>query len=83
MTEDEALELFVQQASGKAGSQYSQGRLGPDDEGDLAAVMEVDRERKYLKIIFPKSISWLGLSVEDAIQLRDLLTARIDELQST
>lgn len=52
--------------------EYPNGRLNPADEGALA--MAVGHEKGVVKLLFPKPVSWVGFTPEQAIDLaQDLI----------
>jgi len=73
----ELIRRFMDQQDGKAKREYSAGRMGGEDDGDLAFAMRVDDAHKSIIIDFGKPIVWIGLGVEDAKNLIDQLSDRI------
>lgn len=80
----EQLELqkrFLEQLSGTAKRQYSAGRMGAEDDGELAYALANDDRHQTIVIRFGKPVEWIGLGLKDAEQLRDQLTERIMALR--
>jgi len=80
--ESKHLERFLAQLEGRARRNYSEGRVGPHDEGDLAFAIAVDPQRKIIIIDFGKPVDWIGMPLREAVQLREMLTEKIKELQA-
>jgi len=59
---------------------YPYGKLGADDEGELAVAISADPSQGIVRFEFGKSIAWLGLPVGHARQLAAVLVAKADEL---
>lgn len=76
------LKRFNDQCDGIIKREYSQGRLGANDDGDLAYAIATDQRNRTIVIRFGKPTEWIGLSIEDAKQLVDQLTTRIVNLQT-
>lgn len=60
--------------------EYPHGRIAPDDEGHLAAVMSTDLVHKRVTIEFGKSLSWVSLTAEQCVALAAELTRRAKEI---
>ena len=82
ISQSELMAMFKRQEETKLpeGS-FSQGKLTPSDEGDLAYRIAADKVRQKIIIDFGKPVAWIGLDRESAEQLRDNLTARLMELR--
>ena len=81
--EPSVIARFLQQQQGEsAPREYPNGRLGAEDDGALAYAIAVDDSRRTIVIDFGKEVSWIGLDIEAAIQLRNSLTERIDYLDA-
>jgi hypothetical protein len=61
-----------------AARKYPRGRIGADDEGQLA--MAVTVRASTVIVAFPKPVSWIGLGADDARALAALLLKRADEI---
>lgn len=79
--DSELRKLFRDQQRGKAVRQWPGGRMGGDDDGQLAYAMATDKQQGAILIKFPKPVDWIGLDVASATQLRDQLTERLMELR--
>ncbi len=76
----ELMERFVAQAEGKARRAYSAGRIGPDDDGDLAMAVAADRLKGVVILRFGKPVEWIGLGPAECKGLIDMLTEKLREL---
>ncbi|MGD9635714.1 MAG: hypothetical protein AB7G28_26390 [Pirellulales bacterium] len=76
----ELAKLFEDQASGEAVRRYPDGRIGSNDDGQLAYLIATDHVHRVILVKFPVGVEWFGLDVESAIALRDELTRRIGQL---
>lgn len=72
---------FLEQVAGNAKREWSAGRMGGDDEGDLTYAMTTDAKRGVIVINYGKPVVWIGLGIVEAEQLRDQLTERLMELR--
>jgi hypothetical protein len=62
--------------------QYPHGKIGSDDEGQLAIRIAADRRYNVVRIDFSKAIHWLALDVESAEGLVRMLEAKIDDIKA-
>ena len=60
---------------------YPDGRLGPDDEGELTSLVEVDRKHRRVTLHFGKNLSWVSMTVEQARRLSLVLRQSADDLE--
>jgi hypothetical protein len=51
--------------------EYPQGRLGPDDAGALP--MAISQRDGKVVIEFPKPVSWIGFTGDDAMEIAQIL----------
>jgi hypothetical protein len=72
---------FLDQLDGTAKRQYSAGRMGHDDDGDLSFAIAADPKKQVIIMRFGKPVEWIGFGVEDAERLIESLTLRISELR--
>lgn len=79
--QSDLIQRFMDQANGTARREWSAGRMGGEDDGDLAYSMATDTKRQVIVIRFGKPVEWIGLGVEEATQLRDSLNERIMALR--
>ena len=77
----ELIKRFLDQANGKAGRAYPNGRVGATDEGELVYAIAADSKHQIIRIEFNKPVDWLGLDLESAEALRDMLTEKLLELR--
>lgn len=77
----EVVKLFRDQLRGEAMRHWPGGRMGGDDDGQLAYAITTDAVRGVILLDFGKPITWVGLDVKSATELRDNLTERILELR--
>lgn len=75
------MKKFLEQVEGRARREYPQGKLGCDDLGSLAVAMAADPKAGVIRIDFGKPVEWIGLRLEDAEALRDMLTEKMMELR--
>ena len=82
LRQSELLEMLKRQKeTGLPEGSFSQGKLTPSDEGDLAYRIAADPRRQKIVIDFGKPVAWIGLDRESAEQLRDNLTTKLMELR--
>lgn len=60
---------------------WPQGRIAPDDDGELVIAVETDPARKVLKIHFGKPVRWIGLGKAEVNGLIELLQKRVREIE--
>ena len=75
------IKQFTEQLEGRARQRYPHGKLNTDDRGSLALAMAVDKAKGVIIIDFGKPVDWIGLRLEDAELIRDMLTAKMLELR--
>jgi len=73
LKEAEIRKRFMDQVSGQEKRNYSQGRIGPDDDGDLTYVVRPDAEHEIVRLDFGKPVEWIGLPPQQAIELAQSL----------
>ena len=71
--QEELMQRFREQATGRAKRTYSEGRKGADDDGDLAYMIGPDETGEIIKLDFNKPVEWIGFSPESAVQLAQSL----------
>lgn len=64
---------FLEQIEGRAQRAYSQGRIGADDDGDLAMAIGADPDKKIVVIDYGKLIQWVGMPPEQAVRMAEML----------
>ena len=77
----ELVKLFKDQQKGEATRRWPGGRMGGDDDGQLAYAVAADQKNRAIIIQFPKPVEWLGLDRDSAEQLRDHLTEKLLEIR--
>lgn len=75
------IRLFKEQQRGESVRKWPGGRMGANDDGQLAYAIATDTSRGVILLDFGKEVSWLGLDIASATQLRDQLTERVMELR--
>ena len=73
--EDEkaARERFQEQVEGRAKRTWSEGRVGPADDGDLAFAIGTHPEKELVVLDFGKSVEWIAMPPQQAIELAQSL----------
>lgn len=79
--EMEAQRLFLQQAIGEPHREYPAGRMGADDDGAIAIAIAVDPKHRTIVLRYAKPVHWVGMALNDAEQLRHMLSRKIEELR--
>lgn len=64
---------FLEQVEGRAQRSYSRGRVGPDDDGDLAMAIGADPAKGIVVIDYGKLIQWVGMPPEQAVKMAEML----------
>lgn len=77
----EIMQRFLDQVNGKTKRQYSAGRMGAEDDGDLAFAIATDTRRSVIIIRFGKPVEWIGLGISDTERLIEQLEERLRELR--
>ena len=67
--EPELVKLFREQQRGESVRRWPGGRMGGDDDGQLAYAIATDKPYGAVMIKFTKPVEWIGLDVESATQL--------------
>lgn len=70
---DALMKRFLDQTEGRAKRAYSEGRVGADDDGDLAMAVGHDIGARIVRVDFGKPVTWLGMPPEQAVGLAKLL----------
>ena len=65
----EALDRFNAQKDGSARRSWSNGRVGPEDDGDLAIAIGKHPKEELVMIDFGKQVSFIGMPPQQAIDL--------------
>jgi hypothetical protein len=61
---------------------WSQGRIGPEDDGDVLVGVALDAIHRVVIIAFPKPITWLGLPAAETRTLIASLQEKLAELEA-
>ena len=77
----DAMRRFMEQIDGTARRQYPAGRMGAEDDGELAYALATDDRHNTIVIRFGKPVEWIGLGIKEATELRDQLTERLQALR--
>lgn len=83
MSQDDMMRDFLDQAAGKKPRSYPQGRLGPEDDGELAVAISADKEHNKIVVRFAVAISWVALTPEGAIEFGNKLIEMAGKLNET
>jgi len=60
---------------------HPRGKLGDDDDGELAVAVAVDHPHGVIRIAFGTSVSWIALPAEDARALAQMLVEMAEALE--
>lgn len=66
-------ERHQQQREGTTKRAYPEGRLAPDDEGELAFTVEGDEDAQVVKVDFGKPVTWVAIPPQQAVALAQVL----------
>jgi hypothetical protein len=80
--EQELFKRFLDQVNRTPNRAYSQGRIAPDDDGDLAIAVAADPDHRTIIIRFGKPTEWIGMSADHARHLITLLQDEINFLEA-
>jgi len=64
---------FIKQVHGTKKRKWPEGRIGGDDDGELAYMVGSDPEHGIVRLEFGKAVDWLGLPPKQAIELAQSL----------
>lgn len=64
---------LLDQLEGRAQRSYSEGRLGPDDDGDTAMAIGHDPAKKVVVIDYGKQVTWVGMPAEQAVKFAEMV----------
>lgn len=79
--DDEILQRFIDQASGTAKQEFPNGKMSEQDEGELAFAIALDTKARVIRIDFNKPVTWLGMDLESARNLKRELSLKVAELE--
>lgn len=82
LKEESLLRRYMEQAEGRAKRAYPEGRIGADDDGELAMVVRADIPKQTVIIDFGKPVVWLGLKPDDVRGLIELLQKHLELVES-
>lgn len=82
LNEESALRRYLEQSNGQAKRAYPSGRIGADDDGELAMVVHSDIPKQTVIIDFGKPVNWLGLKPNDVRGLIELLQRHLGLVES-
>jgi hypothetical protein len=63
-----------------ATGRFPQGKLYPDDEGELRAAITADHHNQVVRIEFGKSVAWVSLGRKGALEFADAIRKKAEEL---
>ena len=72
---------FLDQVNARAKRNYSSGRLGADDDGDLAIAVVADTRHQVVRIDFGKPVEWVALDIPAIERLETMLMEKRLELR--
>lgn len=75
------IEQFGEQMTGRARRRWPEGRIGPNDDGELVFAMAADPKHGVVHIDFGKPVAWIALDKESAEKLIAMLTEKLFELR--
>lgn len=61
---------------------YSEGKIHPNDEGDIAFRIAADPERNVIVLEFAKPVLWIALPPALAKQLSETIARHLEELRA-
>lgn len=64
---------FQEQVDGRARRSFSEGRIGPTDDGDLAFSVGTHPDKPLVCIDFGKPVEWVAMGPQQAIELAQSL----------
>ena len=79
-TQDWAHDFMLQPFNPGATGRFPFGRLGQDDEGELAVAIAADHRHGVVRFEFGKPVGWLALGAAQARSLGQMLIQKADEL---
>lgn len=79
--QSELMKRLLEQQNGTAKREWSAGRMGAEDDGDLSYALATDQRRGVIAMRFGKPVEWIGLGIKEAEELRDQLTERLMALR--
>ena len=74
------MELFLKQLTGDRSREWPQGRISGEDDGATAFAVATDVANRVIIIRFSKPMDWIGLGINEAMLLRNMLDLKIGEL---
>lgn len=76
---DECLPRDLPERLGATG-EYPEGRLGPDDEGELKVALAADRKARRLILAFGKPVAWIAMTGPEARDFAHRLLEKAKQL---
>ena len=80
--EQAAQTRLLDELLGKAREHHSDGRLNSKDQGDAAIAIGHDPVNQVVVIQFAKPMMWVGMNIDQAVNIRDMLDHHINALKS-
>lgn len=71
--EIEAQQRMLQEFLGNAKPRFPDGKISPDDEGELSFAIAADHSKQVVVLRFSKGVDWLGLDKSSALNMAELL----------
>ena len=75
-------EQFEKQRRDPESRTYSEGKIHPDDEGDIMLRIAADPDRNVIVLEFAKPVLWIGMPPALARHLAETIIRRLGELRS-
>jgi len=79
--EQAAQRRMLQEFLGNAKPRFPQGRINPDDQGEIAFAIGTDETRKVVVLRFTKSVDWLGLDRASALRMAELIKSHAEQIR--
>lgn len=71
--EQESRQRFSDQVAGRAKRQWSDGRAGPEDDGDLAFAIGPHPDKDLVVLDFGKDVTFVAMPPQQAVELAQML----------
>lgn len=78
--QSELMEIFRRQGERPIRREYPEGRIGADDEGQLAFLVGADPNTNLVRLEFNKPVKWMAMSAQDAVKLAEMLISKAKQV---
>lgn len=78
-----AQEKFSDQVAGRAKRTWSEGRIGPEDDGDLAFAIGPHPDKELIVIDFGKPVEFVAMPPQQAIEMAQALIKHARAIATT